>query len=159
MSEKILFVTKGGDGCDEGFPYALELAKSINSDIAVMIAADKGMLLDYEEIMTSIAFAEEGDHNTIRGLLENHKRQAVEAVKRILIEVKDTHAGRDLRLSFRVSDSDVVSGIKDFIKDNSTIDMVLLSPALTRKKGGIDIKKMIKSVSKPIVTINRPLEA
>ena len=37
MKEKLLFVAKGGEDCDKGFHYVLELAKTMNAGMAVLM--------------------------------------------------------------------------------------------------------------------------
>lgn len=57
MKEKILFVTKGGENCDEGFSYVLELAKALNSNIAVLVVYPKipGTMVYFKSLNTRIS--------------------------------------------------------------------------------------------------------
>ena len=70
MKEKILFVTKGGENTDEGFSYVLELAKALNAGIAVLVVYPRQMMTSFEDVMSAAAFAEAGDFQTVRTLME-----------------------------------------------------------------------------------------
>jgi len=75
MKEKLLFVTKGGENCDEGFSYVLELARALNTGIEMLMVYSKGVLDKYEDVMAAVAFAEAGDVEITRELLREEDRQ------------------------------------------------------------------------------------
>jgi hypothetical protein len=61
--------------------------------------------------------------------------------------------------TYQIAADDAITAIKDFVKNRPEIDMVLLSPNLSVSKKGIDLKKLIKNIAKPIVTISTPAKA
>ena len=62
-------------------------------------------------------------------------------------------------LTYQTAVGDTITAIKDFLKNTPNIDMILLSPNLSENKKGIDLKKLLKNITKPIVTISRPAKA
>jgi hypothetical protein len=56
--ETLLFVTKGGEDCDTGFTHILELAKTLNAAIAMLMVYQKGVMNTYEDVMAAVVFAE-----------------------------------------------------------------------------------------------------
>ena len=69
MKEKLLFVTRGGKDCDNGFSYILELAKTLNAGIAMLLVYNKRTMETYEDVMAAVAFAEAGDLETVKELI------------------------------------------------------------------------------------------
>ena len=56
---------------------------------------------------------------------------------------------------------DIVSAIKDFLGQKTAIDMVLLSPCVTNN-GNVtakELQKLVKTVSRPIVTMTKQAHA
>jgi len=60
---------------------------------------------------------------------------------------------------YQTAIGDIQHAIKDFLSNRSDIDMVLISPNLAGNKKIFDINKLLKNITKPIVTISRPLQA
>ncbi len=158
MKAKIVFVTKGGEDCDEGFSYVLELAKSINSGITVLVVYPKNMMSTFEDVMAAAAFAEAGDFKTVKTLMDNQERLLREAERKKLADMSERSRIASIALTHTVAEGDPLTVIRDFLQDSPGIDMVLLSPALSANRKA-DIRKLIKNISKPIVHISRPLKA
>jgi nucleotide-binding universal stress UspA family protein len=159
MKEKILFVTKGGENCDEGFSYALELAKAVNSGIAVLVVYPKYMLISFEDVMCAAAFAEAGDFKTVKTLLDSEETTLKETDKRKIGDMSERAREISVDLVHRVALGDVTVAIKDYLKQSPGVDMVLLSPTLAGNKKILDLKKLMKNISKPIVNITMPVKA
>lgn len=159
MKKKILFVTKGGEGCDDGFTYALELARTLGTDITVLMLYGKRVMDTYEDVMAAVAFAEAGEFKTARELMDEQAKEMKEGAIQKVNEMSEKCREYQVDFSYRVEAGDTLSVIKDFVRDNPAIDMVLLSPALAVNKKGIDLGKLIKTITKPIVTITRPAGA
>jgi len=156
MKEKLLFVTKGGEGCDEGFSYVLELAKTLNSGIAVLMVYNKRIMETYEDLMAAVAFAEAGQLETVKELMNAQEKELKEIRERKVKELTERCRENSLELVYQVAVGDAINAIKDFLKEKPGIDMVLLSPNLSDSKRGIDLKKLLKNITKPIVTITKP---
>jgi nucleotide-binding universal stress UspA family protein len=159
MKEKILFVTKGGENCDVGFSYALELAKALNSGIAVLMVYPRQMLSSFEDVMSAAAFAEAGDFKSVKTLLDSEENALRETEKRKTGEMGEKARQISVDLVHRAASGDVTALIKDYLKNNPGTDMVLLSPTLAGNRKILDLKKLMKNISKPIVNITMPVKA
>ncbi len=159
MKEKILFVTKGGENCDEGFSYALELAKALNSGIALLMVYPRQMLISFEDVMSAAAFAEAGDFNNVKKLMDSQERDLMETDNRKIGEMSEKAREIAVGLMHRVASGDTTAAIKDYLKNSPGVDMVLLSPTLAGNKKILDLKKLMKNISKPIVNITMPARA
>jgi len=159
MKEKILFVTKGGENCDEGFPYVLELAKALHSGIAILVIYPRQMMSSFEDVMLAAAFAEAGDFNTVKTLMDSEGKALRETEKTKTDEMSRKAKEISVDLICSVASGDVGGAIKDYLKAGPGIDMVLLSPTLAGNKKILDIKKLMKNISKPIVNITMPVKA
>ncbi|MEW6110280.1 MAG: hypothetical protein AB1632_14105 [Nitrospirota bacterium] len=158
MKEKLLFVTKGGENSEDGFSYVFELAKTLNAGIAILMIFDK-RTASIEDVMTAAAFAEEGEADTAKEILTEHKNEIKEIADKEFRRLSEKYSEISRDLIYQVASGDVITAIRDFLKDKPVIDMVLLSPNLSRDKKVINVKKLLKNISKPIVTISRPAEA
>ncbi|MBI4690871.1 MAG: hypothetical protein HY754_11510 [Nitrospirae bacterium] len=159
MKEKLLFVTKGGENCDEGFSYVLELAKTLNSGIAVLMVYNKRIMETYEDVMAAVAFAEAGQLETVKELMNGQEKEIREIQDRKIKELTERCGEISIDFDYRIATGDTISAIKDFLKGMPNIDMVLLSPNLSENKKVIDLKKLIKNITKPIVSITKPAAA
>lgn len=159
MKDKILFVTRGGEDCDKGFSYALELAKALNSGIAVLVVYPRQMLSSFEDVMSAAAFAEAGDFNTVKTLLDAQEHDLRETEKQKISEMSVRARDITVNLTHQVASGDVAAAIKEYLRDRSGVDMVLLSPNLVGNKKILDLKKLMKNISKPIVNITVPARA
>ncbi|HSB30032.1 MAG TPA: universal stress protein [Candidatus Sulfobium mesophilum] len=159
MKDKILFVTRGGEDCDKGFSYALELAKALNSGIAVLVVYPRQMLSSFEDVMSAAAFAEAGDFNTVKTLLDAQEHDLRETEKQKISEMSVRARDITVNLTHQVASGDVAAAIKEYLRDRSGVDMVLLSPNLAGNKKILDLKKLMKNISKPIVNITVPARA
>ncbi len=159
MMEKILFVTRGGEDCDKGFSYALELAKALKSGIAVLVVYPRQMLSSFEDVMSAAAFAEAGDFDTVKTLMDAQEHDLRETEKQKIGEMSARARDITVNLTHRVALGDVAAAIKEYLKDKSGVDMVLLSPNLAGNKKILDLKKLMKNISKPIVNITMPAKA
>lgn len=159
MNEQILFVSKGGEHCDEGFSYALELASTLNSDLTVLLIYPLQTANSFEDIMMTAAFAEEGDLKSVRSIMGQQLKGIRDEVKKKLHSLKKECRQRQIGFLAEEAFGDVGDAIKQQLKTRPNIDMVLLSPSLSHRKKTPDFKKLLKQVAKPIVAISRPASA
>lgn len=157
--EKLLFVTKGGEDCDNGFNYILELAKTLNAGITMLMVYNKNAMQTYEDVMAAVAFAEAGDLETVQELMQTQERAIKETAGKKINELTEKCRENSVPFTYQIVADDAITAIKDFVKNRPEIDMVLLSPNLSVSKKGIDLKKLIKNITKPIVTISTPAKA
>jgi len=148
MKKQLLFITSQNGDSDEGLSYAIDLAKTLDENIAILLLNKKTAEQRFQDIMTAVAFAEEGEHGTAREFLQSEKteEQSYSMVK----ECKT--AGIDANM--HAVSGDLVSVVNDFLKKKTAVDMVLLSPTIT--KNGVsarELQKLVKTASRPVVTI------
>jgi hypothetical protein len=159
MKDKILFVTKGGEHCDEGFSYILELAKTLNASVEALIMRPAHLAEDFEDIMAAATFAEAGDLETMKEIMECEQRTCREKLEGRIRELSNKAQEVSIEILCHSADGDVATAIKAILKEKPYIDMVLLSPSLSGKKNSLDLKRLLKHISKPIVHISKPATA
>ncbi|MBI5408315.1 MAG: hypothetical protein HZA14_03010 [Nitrospirae bacterium] len=159
MKEKLLFVTKGGEDCDNGFTYILELAKTLNAAIAMLMVYSKNAMQTYEDVMAAVAFAEAGDHAMVKELMQGEEKRLKETVNKKVEEMAERCRENSVPFTYRIDADETITSIKHFLKNSPGVDMVLLSPNLSENKKEIDLKKLIKNITKPICAISVPIKA
>ena len=159
MKEKLLFVTKGGEDYDNGFPYVLDLAKILHTGIVMLLVYDKRTMDSYEDTMAAVAFAEAGESKTAKELVQEQEKKVRDAADRRIRELSERCKENSVPFMSQIIVNDTVAAIKNFLEDRPYIDMILLSPNLSVNRKGIDLKKLLKTITKPVVTISRPAEA
>src|ERR1700690_244045 len=66
MNKQLLFVTYPNEEMDEGLSYAVDLARTMNEGITVLLVKKEKLMKKIEDMMAAVAFAEEDDHDTAR---------------------------------------------------------------------------------------------
>src|SRR4030065_1656712 len=89
MKEKLLFVTKGGEDCDNGFSYILALAKTLNAGIAMLLVYSKRAMNTYEDVMAAVAFAEAGNHEMVKELMHEQERRINDTMDKKIEELAE----------------------------------------------------------------------
>lgn len=143
--KQLLFVTYHDENLKAGLSYAVDLAKTMNEDISILMLFRRKAMERFEDYMTAVAFAEEGEFKTARELIGEdlkRKNESYEEKAGLLME-KCRKLGTAVDVS--AATSDVVSAVKNFLRQNSKIDMVLLSPAVTND-GNISSKELNRLV-------------
>ena len=159
MKEKLLFVTRGGEDCDNGFSYILELAKTLNAGIAMLLVYNKRAMNTYEDVMAAVAFAEAGDHEMVKELMQEQEKRINETTDKKIQELAEKCSQNSVPFFYEIDVDDPITAIKDFVKNRPGIDMILLSPNLSGNKKSLDLKKLLKNITKPIVTMSKPAKA
>lgn len=158
MREKLLFVTKGGEDFDNGFSYVVELARSLKADISILMLYNKRVIDAYEDIMTASVFAEAGEFSAAKDILHAKENELMAAAEKKLRELSITYDISSY-IDYHIRIGDVLSALKEFLKSTPNTNMILISPSLSKSKKEIDLNKLIKKISKPIVTISQPAQA
>ncbi|NJD56825.1 MAG: hypothetical protein FIA94_10530 [Nitrospirae bacterium] len=149
MKRNLLFVTYKDGEIDDGLNYALDLAKMTDKGMAVLLVNNKKLSRKLEDIMSAVAFAEENEPAMAQQIMQESKEQEVQTA----IEAKCKTSG--IAAAVYTAVQDAATSLKDFLKQNSSIDMVLLSPTIT-ENGNIssrELSKLVKTASRPIVTM------
>lgn len=159
MRERLLFVTNGDKAFEEGFSYAIELAKSLNAGISILLVFSRQTTSTYEDAMAAAAFAQAGEFQTAKEILKTREKElrklATEEFEELSGKCRDTQ----IDIDYQYFTGDILTAIKDFLKNRSSIDMVLLSPSLSSAFEGSALQKLIKNITKPLVAISKPLES
>ena len=156
MRKKLLFVTKGNDDYEEGFSYVLELSEIVKTDITILIIYDKPLMKSLEDRMAAIAFAEAGETKTAKEVSEEWLREMDKDTLRKTesLIIKYCINTPPLKINYKTAVGDIVSNIKKVVEHEPAVDMVLLSPSLSGK-GVINTIKLLKNISKPIVSLSK----
>ncbi|MBI4654508.1 MAG: hypothetical protein HY752_05895 [Nitrospirae bacterium] len=155
MERNLLFVTSPDDISEDGLSYALYLAEITRKGISVLMVHKKKFSERFEDLMTAVTFAEANEHETAREILKNSASKDAEGKKLQDIQEKCKESG--IAANIYTATEDIPSALKGLLKKDKNIDMVLLSPEVTHK-GNLtirDLKKLLKTVSIPIVTLTR----
>jgi hypothetical protein len=159
MKERILFVTRGGENTGEGFPYALELARALNCGITVLVIYQKQVLMRLEDLMSAAAFAQGGDFHTADNLLSEPEKELSKDTERKISEMAAGAGHMPLGFAHKTLITDIRAAITDYLQERPAIEMVLLSPNLSRGKKLFDMKRLLRNIPKPIVNITTPEKA
>ncbi len=158
MREKLLFVTKGGEDFDDGFSYVAELAKTLKMEMTMLIVYNRHVIAACEDILTAAVFAEAGEFKTAKDILCEKEIELRAAAENKLRELSVRYdISSDIDCHVRIGDA--LSLLKELLKKTPNINMVLVSPSLSKSKKEIDMNKLIRKISKPIVTISQPAQA
>ena len=152
---QLLFVTYHDENFEDGLSYALDLAKTMNDGIEILLIYKRKVLEKFDDMMTAITFGEAGEHQTAREMIsEDYKNQNEDyEIKLATIKEKCTNSG--IAVDFSTAAMDAISAIKNILRQNTKIDMVLLSPSVTND-GNVNAKvlnKLVKTASRPVVTM------
>ncbi len=156
--QQLLFVTYQDDHLDEGISYAIELAKAMFEDIVVLLVRKKEALAErFENLMAGVSFAEEGEHETARKLAQSEERALPASLDGKITEMIVASSKAGVHLDVQNTDKDVVAGIRSYLKGNTAVDKVVLSPAVT--EGEVlttrELNRLVRTASRPIVTMTR----
>ncbi len=156
MKEKqLLFVTYHDENMDEGLSYAIELAKTMNDSLEVLLIYKRKVMDKIEDVMTAITFAEADMPKTAREMISDDYRKKNEDYEKKTGLLKETCARSGIAVNISTSAADTVSAIKNILRQNTRVDMVLLSPSITND-GNVTSKmlnKLVKTASRPVVTM------
>ncbi len=155
--QQLLFVTYQDEHLDEGISYAIELAKAMIEDIVVLLVRKKDALRErFEDLMAGVSFAEEGEHDTARKLAQGEER-LLPALDGKISEMIVASSKAGVHMEVQNTDKDVVAGIRSYLKGNTAVDKVVLSPAVT--EGEVlttrELNRLVRTASRPIVTMTR----
>jgi len=153
--KQLLFVTYHDENFDEGLSYAIDLAKTMNDGIEILMIYKRKALDKFEDMMTAVTFAEAGEHKTARELITEDFREKNEDYGKRLNVIEDKCRKSGVGVDFSTAAMDAVSAIKNILRQNSRIDMVLLSPSITNDDHITSkmLNKLVKTSSRPIVTM------
>jgi len=153
--KQLLFVTYHDEKFDDGLSYALDLAKTMNDGISILMVYKRKVMEKFEDMMTVIAFAEANEHKTARELIVEDLKKNNEDYEKKLSLLKEKCQSSGVDVDFSAASANVIAAIRNFLKQNSGVDMVLLSPSVTND-GNIsskDLNRLVRTASRPVVTM------
>lgn len=159
--KQLLFVTYHDENFDEGLSYAVDLAKTMNDGISILMIYKRAVMEKFEDLMAVVTFAEAGEHKTAREMIkEDYKKHNKDYEEKLaqLVE-KCRKAGSSVDVG--TASMDVVSAIRNLVRQNTSIDMVLLSPSITNDSTvtAKELNRLVKSASRPVVTMAKNISA
>ncbi|MBI5025996.1 MAG: hypothetical protein HZC12_04550 [Nitrospirae bacterium] len=153
--KQLLFVTYHDESFDEGLSYALDLARTMNDTITILMIYKRKAMERFEDTMVAVAFAEANEHKTAREMIKEDYERKNEDYERKVSELKARCTQAGIAADVNFSAADVLSAVRNFLRHNSGLDMVLLSPSIT-SDGHItskELNRLVKTASRPIVTM------
>jgi len=121
--------------------------------IAILLVHKKRLSKKFEDLMTAITFAEADEHETARNIMYASEAKGQGDDLQELLKEKCNESG--VPSSIYTGVSDTVSALRDFLKQNKGVDMVLLSPNIT-DNGTLtsrELNQLLRTASMPIVTM------
>jgi len=153
--KQLLFVTYHDENFEEGLSYAIDLAKTMNDGIALLMLYNRKVTERINDLMTAGTFAEINEHKTAREMLiEDYKKNSDDYERKLaLLKEKCEKSGVAVQVSAAAMDA--ASAIENLLKQNEKIDMVLLSPNVTdhRSVTAKKLNRLVKTCSRPVVTM------
>jgi hypothetical protein len=155
---QLLFVTYRDENLEEGVSYAIELAKAMYEDITLLLVQKQSNLMDkLGNLMTAVTFAEADEPDTARQIMAGDSPEKQAAYNLKLAGLMERCKREGIAVKISQTDQGTVSGIRTFLRDNSGIDKVVLSPVMT-ESGNVtskDLNRLVRTASRPIVTMTR----
>ncbi|MGC2062448.1 MAG: hypothetical protein WA610_05675 [Thermodesulfovibrionales bacterium] len=157
MKKQLLFVTYPNEGMDEGLSYAVDLAQTMNEGITVLLVKKDKLMKKFEDMMSAVAFAEENDVDTARQFLSGPGVATETGAADNLRTIREKCMEVGVNVNIHTASMDTVSAVKDFLKNTTGIDMILLSPSVTGEgnMSGGELKRLVRTASRPVVTMSR----
>jgi len=163
MSKRqLLFVTYRDENPDEGVSYAIDLAKAMYEDITFLLVQKKSNLINkFGNLMTAVSFAEASEHETSRDIIPSGTKADRLRYEKIIMGLREKCRKEGIALSVQDTDLDAIDGIRAFLKNHIGIDKVVLSPAVTGSDtvSAKDLNRLVRTASRPIVTMTRQAAA
>jgi hypothetical protein len=153
--KQLLFVTYHDENVDEGLSYAVDLAKTMNDGIEILLIYKRKVMERLDDMMTAITFAEADMPKTAREMISDDYKKNNEDYEKKIALLKEQCTKSGVSVSISTAATDTVSAIKNILRQNARIDMVLLSPSITNN-GNVTSKvlnKLVKTASRPVVTM------
>lgn len=158
MKRILLFVACINEDFETSLTYIADLARSMEKNIAILILdRTKKMTNRFEKIMTAITFAEANEHDMATEMLERDDSSIAEAAVK---SFENKFIERGVEFTIHSSQLDIADAISEVMNKTKGVEMVLLGPSVI-DNGNITsstLKKLVKKVSRPIVTMSRHTE-
>lgn len=151
MKKQLLFVTCQTESRDDGLAYAVDLAKTLQEGLTILVVKAKKLGQRFEDVMSAVAFAEENEHRTALELARGSEGADPQSGMVEQCRVLGIEAG------LQTAHGDLLPAISSALKNSRAVDMVILSPSITRD-GNVSARQLqhlVRTASRPVVTIAR----
>ncbi len=107
------------------------------------------------DMMTVVNFAEANEHKTAREMIKEDYERKNESYEERLKQLVEKCRRSGVPVDISTAATDAVSAIKNLLRQNTNIDMVLLGPSITKDNNITvkDLNRLVKTASRPIVTM------
>jgi len=156
MRKTLLFVTYHDEDCGAGLSYAIDLAKTMKKGMTVLLIYKRNLMERFADAMTSVTFAEAGEHDTAKRINAGGDMKNDSPDKRMSFLAERCRMS-GVEVSVQSAAMDIVRAVKHYLSEKNSVDMVLLSPGVT-DHGNItekDLQRLVEKASRPIVTMAR----
>ena len=152
---ELLFITFHDENFEEGFSYAIDLAKMMNNGISLLMIYKRKVMEKLGDLMTVVTFAEANEYKTAREMIKEDLERKNESYEERLKQLMEKCRQSGVPVDISTAATDAVSAIKNLLRQNTNIDMVLLSPNITQDKHITtrDLNRLVKTASRTIVTM------
>lgn len=151
MKKQLLFVTCQNESRDDGLAYAVDLAKTLQEGLTILVVKARKLGRRFEDLMSAVAFAEENEHETARELARGTEETQGHGGMVEQCRVLGIEAG------MQTAHEDLVPAVSAALRSSRGVDMVILSPSITRD-GNVsakELQRLVRTASRPVVTIAR----
>lgn len=157
MKKKLLFVTYCDAQPENGLSYVIELAKIMHEDLTIFLLKKRRISRQVDELMTAVTFAEANEQETARQMVTGDCKEDVKIPDRLL----GTCYQSGIHVDICSSRADVVSAVKECLRQRNGIDIVLLAPNITEREKftGKKLQRLMSTVTRPLVTLSRQQSA
>jgi len=156
----ILYATFKGEDLEKGFAYAVDLAKTLDKDLYLLVVTEKSVSEKIGDFFSAAGLAEEGLGQEA-GEVVSGRFTKIDAAADPRFSVLANRARME-GVGFEVYGSTraIREAISGFIKEKAGVDMVLLGPAVSRDGGmsSKELKKLVAGAGKPVVTMRPAMD-
>src|SRR5208337_3219199 len=109
------------------------------------------------DMMTVVTLAETNEHKTAREMIKEDYERKNESYEERLNQLMEKCRQSGVPVDISTAATDAVSAIKNLLRQNTNIVMVLLSPNITKDKDIMakDFNRFVTTASRPIVTMDK----
>ena len=150
-SKEILYVAHGGDDLNDGLSYAMYLAKTMGTDLQVMVINSRTASERFDDAMTAVTFAEHGERESAIEALDGGVPTPVDETAAQYATVRDRCRAEGITVRILTGPANTVSAVSQVVSPKSRFEMVLLSPGLTKRRSVRN--SLLDVLPRPVVTM------
>ena len=156
-TKQLLYVMQSDENLEEGLSYAIDLAKLMDKGITVLLLYKKKLQKRFEDAMMAVTFAEANEHETAKEIMAESLKNGDDAHDKKIDDLMQKCKTSGVSVNIYGVTLDAMSAVRNFLKQKTFIDLVLLSPGVTTSgkwtKGVLD--RFVNIALRPIVTMTK----